>query len=116
MYCLYNCIPAIWGGSGTIEWRLHSPTQNPKKILNWLFICNAIMAYAEKYKKEISDFSSLQDVNLNSIFADVYSSMLASTLNFYVQWRKDYMMEMDATGEKELEEDLTLEIPYSVIG
>lgn len=114
-YFITNCIPMIWGGSGTYEFRLHTITQNPHKMLNWLFICNAVMAYVEKHKDEIANFSDLRTVNLDSIFSDVYSSELATILSGYVQWRKDYMVNMDAQGDKELEEDLSTP-PYSVLG
>jgi len=33
----------------------------------------------------------------------------------YVEWRKEYMKTMDTTGMKELAEDLSLKIPYSVL-
>lgn len=114
-YFIQNCIPFIWGGSGTYEWRLHSPSQNPHKMLNWLFICNGIMSYVEKYKDEIANFNDLRNVNLNTIFADVYSPELASILNCYTEWRKEYMTRMDPQGDKELVEDLIVP-PYSVLG
>ena len=114
-YYLQNCIPFIWGKSGTYEWRIHTITQNPHKILNWLFICNAVMAYVGKYKDEIANFSDLRSVNLSTIFSDVYSSELATILSGYIQWRKDYMVDMDPQGDKELAEDLIVP-PYSVLG
>lgn len=113
-YFLQNCIPFIWGGSGTYEWRLHSPTQNPSKMLNWLFICNGIMAYVEKHKDEIANFGDLRACNLDYILKDVYSSELSTILSGYIQWRKDYMVNMDPQGDKELAEDL-METPYSVL-
>ena len=115
MYYLQNCIPFIWGKSGTYEWRIHTITQNPHKMLNWLFICNAVMSYVEKYKDEIANFSDLRSVNLSTIFSDVYSSELATILSGYIQWRKDYMVDMDPQGDKELAEDLIVP-PYSVLG
>lgn len=73
------------------------------------------MAYVEKYKDELANFSDLRNVNLNSIFSDVYSAELATILSGYVQWRKDYMVSMDPQGDKELAEDL-ITPPYSVLG
>lgn len=113
-YYLENIVPFIWGGSGTVEWRLHSPTKNPHKMLNWLYICNAIMAYTEKNKDYIANFGELRDVNLETILKSVYSQACATELIGYVEWRKDYMKTMDAQGDKELEEDL-LTPPYSVL-
>lgn len=114
-YYLQNCIPFIWGGSGTYEWRLHSPSQNIHKMLNWLYICNAIMAYVKKHETDIANWEDLRSVNLDSIFSDVYSEELATILSGYVNWRKQYITTMDPIGEKEILEDL-ITPPYSVLG
>ena len=114
-YKIVNIIPLIWGNSGTVEFRVHPPTQSPQKVLNWLYICNAILAYAYKNSEKIANFAPLTDLKLQTIFFDVYSSLLASKLLSYVEWRKEYMQNMDATGKKELVEDLTKVIPYSVL-
>ena len=114
-YYLENIVPFIWGGSGTVEWRCHVPTKNPHKMLNWLYICNAIMAYVEKNKDDIANWGDLRSVNLEHIMKSVYSEACATELIGYVEWRKNYMKDMDAHGDKELEEDL-LTPPYSVLG
>jgi len=113
-YTLCNCIPLIWGGSGTCEFRQHVPTLSITKMLNWLYICNAIMAYVQKNKTDIANWGDLRACNLDTILSSVYSTECAQTLSKYVQWRKDYMKTMDATGQKELAEDL-MSIPYSVL-
>lgn len=114
-YYLENIVPFIWGSSSTVEWRLHSPTKNIHKMLNWLYICNAIMAYTEKNKDYIANFGDLRDVNLETILKETYTAACATELIGYVEWRKNYMKDMDAQGDKELEEDL-LTPPYSVLG
>ena len=83
-------------------------------MLNWLYICNAIMAYVQKNKTDIANWGDLRACNLDTILSSVYSTECAQTLSKYVQWRKDYMKTMDATGQKELAEDL-MSIPYSVL-
>ena len=113
-YLVTNIIPFIWGKYTTLEWRVHPPTQNIHKILNWLFICNGIMAYVEKYKTQIANFSDLRAVTLENILKDVYSEELASILVKYVEWRRQYMTTMDPQGDKELVEDL-MDVPYSVL-
>lgn len=115
MYFISNIVPFIWGGSGTVEWRCHVPTKNPHKMLDWLYICNAIMAYVEKNKEDIANWGDLRSVNLEYIMKSVYSEACATELIGYVEWRKNYMKDMDAQGDKELEEDL-LTPPYSVLG
>lgn len=110
-----NVIPMIWGRSGTVEFRVHPPTQNVHKMLNWLYICNAIMAYCYEHRMEISAFSDLRSVNLEAILKDTYSVALSSILTKYVEWRKQYMKDMDVQGDRELAEDVLLDVPYSVL-
>jgi len=114
-YKVLNIIPLVWGGSGTLEWRVHPPTQNVHKILNWLYISNAVIAYAYKNAKEFAEFGQLTNLDLEKILYSVYSEKLAKVLVGYVEWRKEYMLTMDSTGQKELEEDLSLKIPFSVL-
>lgn len=115
-YRIVNMLPLIWGGSGTVEFRVHPPTQSTMKILNWIYICNAILAYTHKYADTIANFDSLTSLDLKAIINDTYSFQLANTLNLYVEWRKEYMLTMDRIGQQELDEDLTKVIPYSVLG
>ena len=114
MYKICNCIPLIWGKSSTCEWRVHTPTQNIHKVLNWLFICNAIEKYAYDNQDEIANFSDLRNLTLESVLKSVYSPDLASILINYIQWRKDYMLQNDATGSQELADDL-VDPPFSVL-
>lgn len=114
-YCIANIIPLIWGKSGTVEWRVHVPTQNVHKMINWLYICNAVMSYAHRHQKEISEFSDMRNVNLEAIIKDTYSASLSNIIYSYVQWRKEYMTTMDVQGDRELVEDLSLPIPYTVV-
>ena len=52
-YMWKNLVPLIFSSARTVEYRIHTPTLNFTKIVNWLFICIAISRYAEKYPKEI---------------------------------------------------------------
>lgn len=111
MYKIINVIPLIWGPSGTVEYRVHPPTLHPDKVLNWLFICNAITKYAYIHREYISNFGTLSNIDLSSILETCYSSKLSNLLNSYVDFRKTYMKKMDSKGHKELMEDLTIKIP-----
>lgn len=37
----------IFSNRGTAEYRMHTATLNAQKIINWLFMCNAIIKYAQ---------------------------------------------------------------------
>ena len=113
-----NLINLIWGSAGTIEYRLHPPTQNVHKIVNWLFIVNAINKFAELNVKDLSNFSFKFEegsVTLNGIMQAVYSKELASTLINYIDFRKQYMEINDVAGYVELAEDLDINIEHSVL-
>ena len=48
-----NLMNMIFSERNTVEFRLHTPTTNSQKMINWLFICNAIVRYAEVNAKDI---------------------------------------------------------------
>lgn len=52
-YYWMNLMNMIFSHRDTVEFRLHGPTLNSQKMINWLFICNAIIKYADKYANEI---------------------------------------------------------------
>ena len=46
-YYWVNFINPVFGKQQTIEFRLHTPTLNADKAINWLFMCAAIIMYAQ---------------------------------------------------------------------
>lgn len=84
--CFYNTCK-------TAEFRFLKPTYNYNKIVNWLFVFNAILLIAEKYKTvtELNRFQNNID-NLNSvnskffyIFREVYPDILADYLSDFMR-------------------------------
>lgn len=75
-YHWLNLVPFLWGTARTIEFRVHPPTTNAIKVINWIFICNAILKYAEEYKETPE--------NLFDVINTVYSRHLSSYLNNYI--------------------------------
>jgi hypothetical protein len=54
-YTWINFINLLFGdGAKTVEFRLHGPTFNEGKILNWMLICSAILDYAESADKVLT--------------------------------------------------------------
>jgi len=111
-YYLLNSIPFIWGPTGTFEFRVHQPSHNLDKIINWLFICNAIVRFADNHKLEIvTDSYNMKPANLDFILNDVYSKDLATILSAYCEERKALVEKMavtmnDVIGDYELKHDL----------
>lgn len=65
----------------TIEFRLLRPTFNIKKIMNWIYIFNAILMYAEK----VEDANKLEiDLTLDTIVDSVYPKEFADLLKLEI--------------------------------
>lgn len=93
-YHWVNLINPIFGKRDTIEFRLHTPTLNGDKIVNWLLMCNAIMRYAETNVENCIKLGkiSFKDV-LNYYadeFGDEYSKQLSENLIKYYENRVSY--------------------------
>ena len=93
-YFWVNFMNAIFSNRNTIEFRLHTPTQNAQKIINWLFIINAICRYASFHSKEIltSDkiitFKQVLDYYKNT-FSNEKATFLSDYLYAYFEERKE---------------------------
>lgn len=96
-YYFCNLINALFGsGPKTVEFRLHTPTLNYSKAINWLFICMAILEYAENHNvlnvgksitlEEIIEFSFNGDDNTISVLNDYLSTRKKFNLNNLVRY------------------------------
>lgn len=110
-----NFVPFLWGKKGTLEFRLHPPTLNSVKAINWLFICNAILKYANLTKKDWYDTYTSSSLTFKEIFSAVYSPNLVNYLNSYMDALKWNRISYDAVGDGEgvnwCKNDLNLTFP-----
>lgn len=84
-YYFCNLINMMYGDAQkTVEFRLHTPTLNYSKVINWLFICTSILNYAES-DEEISISKSLEDIISYS-----NDSETAELLNGYISKRRTF--------------------------
>lgn len=69
----------------TIEWRLHTPTFNYKKVRNFILIIEAVANFVKNNKDSIIN---LKKLTINEILdkSDIY---LKDELKTYIQYRKD---------------------------
>lgn len=117
-YYFCNFINALFGDSPkTIEFRLHTPTFNYSKVVNWLFICSAILNYAEKV--ESPKYFYGDNFTLKSVIDFSYDKETADILNNYILDRKKYFTKCysvygDNYGSMDAIEDmeLTYNTPY----
>jgi len=100
-----NFIPIIWGNRGTIEFRCHVPTVSAQKVINWLYICIAILEFAKKNIPLLvsQPFNEIGEINLEMVLEKVYPSNICNILNKYISDRKKhYACKNDAIGETEI--------------
>lgn len=87
----------MWGGRGTLEFRVHPPTINATKAINWLFITNAILKYVSISNWEETLREST--ITLRDIFNNVYSKELATYLIAYTEDLKEFRRTMDTVKD-----------------
>jgi len=84
--------------------------------MNWIFICTAIVKYAEYIKKEGLSLSNLKNLTLKTVINTIYSNniMFAEYLNDYVTWRKNFRMESDLRGDHIGEMEVSVDNKYNL--
>ncbi len=107
-YSWINFIPLLFGGSNTIEYRIHPPTLNFHKVLAWVYITNAILHYSVLCMDEICDpkgnileYLSQHNIELRSIIEAIYPENSSSRdLCFsYLEYRKTLRRSLDKLGD-----------------
>lgn len=83
-YHWINMINSVFSNRNTIEFRLHTPTFNAIKIINWLLICNAICKYAERYPLRCIDSTKVK-------FDDVLSYYEMTNPTEYTKFATQYL-------------------------
>jgi hypothetical protein len=118
-YHWVNFIPTLFGASKTVEFRCHIPTRDSVKVINWLYICAAIVRYAVKIASEKMDIAAIKGTKLSDVINSVYMGPLASYLNDYVSARKSNRREDDANGDysgtREISQEMNGIIRYGSI-
>lgn len=114
-YLWINFMNMFFSSRGTIEFRVHTPTNNPIKVISWLFICLAILKYVDKNKENI--LNKDENITLNEIVniyseenkGEGYALWLSNYLKSYIYKRKvDVMNDIkvdDYNGKREMKED-----------
>jgi hypothetical protein len=120
-YFWLNLMNMFFSPRRTVEFRLHHCTLNGQKMVNWLFICNAICQYAIKNADAI--LTSNTPITLDNIldyygqsFKGDHAQFLSSYLKAYVADRKAYFARDIAIGDlisqREMDDDKTYVFTY----
>lgn len=91
-YHWINMINSVFSSRNTVEFRIHTPTFNATKVVNWLLICNAICKYAERYPLRCIDSTKISFTDVLNYYRDtnsgnVYATYVSNYLNAYVNER-----------------------------
>lgn len=112
-YYWVNLINPLFGKRDTIEFRVHTPTLNSDKLINWLLITNAIINYASANTLKCVDTSKVTMADILNHYGDTHKTFYANQLSqnlisYYndrvAYFKKDYD-NSDVTSAKELKDD-----------
>lgn len=95
-YSIVNFIPFLWGSTRTVEFRVHPPTVNAIKTINWVFICNAIMKFANLNK---NNWQNIEKISLQELINSVYDIKLSNYLSEYINTLKEKRIIYDSVSD-----------------
>jgi len=114
-YHWVNMIPLLFGNKQTVEFRLHTPTYDINKIMNYLVLCSSLINYVkENTQKILTDFKSVSTLNMTDLLystmpkdargSDKYARLLNSVYG-YINDRRDFMFNNAKRGNIKANED-----------
>lgn len=112
-YFWINFINPIFGKRDTIEFRIHTPTTNGDKIINWLLMCISVVRFAEE---NVDHCIKLNKIKLTDVldyygdtFATAYTKSLSQNLKDYYTQRVEYFEQdfrnKDFVSKAEIKQD-----------
>lgn len=95
-YVWANLINMLFKKQGkTVEFRIHAPSFNVQKIINWMFICSGILQYAQKKKDTLLKASmSSYAITLEDIMSNIYSPRISKQLIGYIRYREIFFRQL----------------------
>ena len=115
-YKIVNLISLLFGDRKTVEFRVHTPTMNPHKVINWLFITSAILKYVIQ-NKGVFLTSKAPKITLTDMITQVYKgdNIVVQNLTNYIKYRKtQFANENDQIGTEEIKLD-SIMLPKNTI-
>jgi hypothetical protein len=102
-YYWVNFIPLLFGNKQTIEFRIHTPTTDINKVMNYLFICTSIINYTKKHvDKIVANSSNYAALKLEDVICDTFPSeavAVRSDLINYIDYRKQFITHATSKGD-----------------
>lgn len=105
-YASINLIPLLFGNKETVEFRLHTPTYDINKVINYLFICSSIINYAKENQNNIlNNPTFLRNISLNNILYNITNNTLVDHLSRYIADRKNFVYNQNRNSKIHFQED-----------
>lgn len=117
-YFSLNLINLFTSSRNTCEFRAHHAVLHPDKAINWLFICIAIVRYAEQHSSHlIVESNKVSITEVLNYYRDTvktkYGIKVSKYLNDYYASRVAYFKKKRDAGDALVKEDYLLEEEYS---
>jgi hypothetical protein len=103
-----NVIPLLFGNKETVEFRLHTPTYESSKIMNYLILCTSIVNFVKDNTSQIlKDPAILNGLVLHDIVFKVLGQLkdnnndythLSEVIYSYLRNRKDFYYQQGRAG------------------
>ena len=110
-----NLIPLLFGNHETVEFRIHTSTYNPDKVINYLFICATLVNFVKHNTKSIlANFDGVvSSYNLPMLLSkEIHyfkegdkAHELSDALIDYIHSRKQYTKDCNRTSNIHYKED-----------
>lgn len=107
-YYIHNLIPLIFGNKKTIEFRIHTPTFDISKIMNFLFINSSLINFVKQNEKMILQepkflcglsLMTVVDNGIYNIDTDREYSILNKEISTYISNRKNFSYNQKSDGD-----------------
>lgn len=100
-YYWVNLIPLLFGNKQTVEFRIHTPTTDPSKVINYLLICTSIVSYVKNNTDNILEGNAPYDNLSNIIMTELRNAPynLIDHLLFYMNYRKKSILKSNHVGD-----------------
>lgn len=105
-YYAHNLLPIIFGNKKTIEFRIHTPTYDKNKVMNFIFICGAIINFTKDNFKAIlaGNEALLSRVTLQNVIQSEFrkgrtEEFLGEELLTYASRRQQYAEQCISKGD-----------------
>lgn len=100
-----NLLNMFFSKRNTVEFRTHEGTIHPQKVMNFLFICNAIIKYAETnmlrvFSRDKITMKEVLNYYKTAFKGDKDATFLSEYLNEYFVQRKKYFAELLSVGDR----------------